>query len=77
MCVCVCVCVSAALFSHLAQLRGKQEIGALATVAAKKVFCFVRKLERFLLYITSAILSRVHSPYSLCIPLGIPYKIPT
>ena len=28
LCVCVCVCVSAALFSHLAQLRGKQEIRA-------------------------------------------------
>ena len=27
MCVCVCVCVSA-LFSHFAQLRGKQEIRA-------------------------------------------------
>ena len=26
--LCVCVCVSAALFSHLAQLRGKQEIRA-------------------------------------------------
>ena len=25
-CVSVCVCVSAALFSHLAQLRSKQEI---------------------------------------------------
>ena len=50
-------CVSAALFSHLAQLRGKQEIRATSASLGsknKKAFC----LE---LTVRSAILSHVHS----------------
>ena len=38
--VCVSVCVSAALFSHLAQLRGKQEIRKRHMGSKnKKAFC--------------------------------------
>ena len=62
---CLSVCVSATLFSHLAQLRGKQEIRATSASHGQqneKGKCFVRKLERYELTvrnIRSAILSHV------------------
>ena len=72
----VCVSVCPALYSRISPSyaankryeRLQRHMGS----KNKKVFCFVRKLERYLLTVGSAILSRtLRIP---CIPLGIPYK---
>ena len=63
-CQCLCVCVRRSILAPRAITRQTSDFSVTWAAKLKRCFvkkCFVRKLERYLLTIRSAILSHVHS----------------